>query len=365
MSNWFQLVTKDQANTKSSAADRWREALLSESATLREAIRCLDRSGLQIALAISDDGQLIGTLTDGDIRRALLREFEMSSPIAKILHAEPLVVPPELGRDAVMQIMQANRIHQIPIVDERRHVVGLHLMDELIPPKTRSNLMIIMAGGEGRRLRPHTENCPKPMLQVNGRPMLEHIIQRAKHDGFGHFVIAINYLGHLIEEHFGDGSELGVHIAYLREKNPLGTAGAIGLMSERPAEPFLVSNGDVLTDIRYGELLDFHCRHGATSTMAVRLHEWQHPYGVVRTNGVDIVGFDEKPVSRSHINAGIYVLDPRALDALTPGERCDMPALFSLLQSQGERTIVYPTHESWLDVGRPDDYRTANNGSSN
>ncbi len=163
----------------------------------------------------------------------------------------------------------------------------------------------------------------------------------------------------MIEEYFGDGSRLQVKIDYLREESPLGTAGAIGLLTPRPESPFLVSNGDVLSDIRYGELLDFHCLQGAVATMAVRLHEWQHPYGVVRTSGVDIMGFEEKPIVRSHINAGIYVLEPAALDTLNPGEHCDMPTLFSRLQERAARTIVYPMHEPWLDVGRVDDLKQA------
>jgi NDP-sugar pyrophosphorylase family protein len=190
--------------------------------------------------------------------------------------------------------------------------------------------------------------------------MLEHIIERAKGEGFGRFIFAIHYLGHMIESHFADGTRWQLQIEYLREQSPLGTAGALSLLQPRPDAAFVVSNGDVLTDIRYGELLDFHSRHRAMATMAVRLHEWQHPFGVVRTKGVDIIGFEEKPVARSHINAGIYVLEPAALDALNAGEACDMPTLFSRLQERGARTIVYPMHEPWLDVGRPGDYAEAN-----
>jgi NDP-sugar pyrophosphorylase family protein len=255
--------------------------------------------------------------------------------------------------------MQANKIHQLPVIDERRRVLGLHLWDELIVPGHRPNLMIIMAGGQGTRLRPHTEHCPKPLLPVGGKPMLEHIIERAKSQGFERFVLAIHFLGHMIEEYFGDGSRWGVQVEYLREDSPLGTAGAISLLVPRPEASFLVSNGDVLADIHYGELLDFHRRHGATATMAVRLHEWQHPFGVVHTKGVDIVGFEEKPVAKSHINAGIYALEPSALDVLESAEYCDMPTLFTRLQERAARTIVYPMHEPWLDVGRADDLARA------
>jgi len=248
----------------------------------------------------------------------------------------------------------------LPVVDIGYKVVGLHLWDEITAPADRPNLMVIMAGGLGTRLRPHTENCPKPMLPVAGKPILEHIIERAKLEGFCHFVISIQYLGHIIEEHFGTGARLGVRIDYLKEPTPLGTAGALGLLSPRPELPFVVTNGDVLSDIKYGELLDFHARHFAVATMAVRLHEWQHPFGVVQTKGVDITGFEEKPIARTHINAGIYALSPDALNTMTANNHCDMPTLFEQLQVEGKRTVAYPMHEPWLDVGRPDDLNRAN-----
>lgn len=337
----------------------WRASLISPDATLHQVIRSLDESGLQIVLVVSPDGVLLGTVTDGDIRRGLLRGLDMSSPVTEIVRRDPLVVPPEINREAALQLMQANGVHQLPVVDGGRVVVGLHLWDELLAPGQRPNLMVIMAGGRGTRLRPHTENCPKPLLPVGGKPILEHIIDRAKAEGFRHFVLAIHYLGHMIEDYFDDGSRWQIQIDYLREESPLGTAGAIGLLSPKPEIPFVVCNGDVQTDIRYSELLDFHCRHGAFATMAVRPHEWQHPFGVVRTKGVDIIGFEEKPVVRSHVNAGIYVLEPGALDALEVGEHCDMPTLFNRLQERSARTIVYPMHEPWLDVGRADDLERA------
>ena len=190
--------------------------------------------------------------------------------------------------------------------------------------------------------------------------MLEHIIDRAKLEGFNYFVLAVHYLGHMIEEHFGNGESLGVQIDYLREETPLGTAGALGLLSPLPNAPFVVTNGDVITDIHYGELLDFHIRHTAAATMAVGIHEWQHPFGVVHTQGVEIVGFEEKPIARSHINAGVYVIDPMVLSLLTADAHCDMPTLFERLQAKAQLTAAYPMHEPWLDVGRPDDLKQAN-----
>lgn len=345
---------------KPSSIELWRKTLLSENVSLQEAIRNLDETALQIIVIVSAAGTLVGTLTDGDIRRGLLRGLDLNSSITEIIYREPLVVPPQVGRDTVLQLMQANKVRQLPVVDEKRRVVGLHVWDQLMVPLQRpNNLMVIMAGGQGSRLRPHTDKCPKPLLPVGGKPMLEHIIERAKAEGIQRFVFAIHFLGQMIEDYFGDGSRWQVQIEYLREESPLGTAGAMALLNPRPDMPFLVSNGDVLTDIHYGELLDFHCRYGASATMAVRLHEWQHPFGVVRTKGVDIIGFEEKPVSRSHINAGVYVLAPNALDVLNLGEHCDMPTVFSRLQERAARTIVYPMHEPWLDVGQPNDYDQA------
>jgi NDP-sugar pyrophosphorylase family protein len=190
--------------------------------------------------------------------------------------------------------------------------------------------------------------------------MLEHIIQRAKAEGFRRFVIAIHHLGHMIEDYFKDGNQFDVQIDYLRETSPLGTAGALSMLLPHPDMAFVVTNGDVISDIRYGELLDFHERNKACGTMAVRPHEWQHPFGVVQMRGIDIVGFDEKPVSRTHINAGIYVLSPLALTCLAKDFACDMPMLFERLHSSGLRTIAYPMHEPWFDVGRPEDLNRVN-----
>lgn len=343
----------------------WRKAILPAQATIQQAISNLDQVAVKIVLVVNEAGELEGTISDGDIRRGLLKGLDLNSLITNVIHRNALVVPPEMTREMVMQLMVANKIQQIPVVDEHRHVVGLHLWDEIATPPVRSNLMVIMAGGMGTRLRPHTENCPKPLLPVAGKPMLEHIIENAKLEGFSHFVLAVHYLGHMIEEHFGNGEQFGVKIDYLREQTPLGTAGALGLLSPRPDAAFVVTNGDVITDIRYGELLDFHVRHDAAATMAVRVHEWQHPFGVVQTQGVEIVGFEEKPIARSHINAGVYALDPDALNALPCESRCDMPTLFEHLQEQSRRTVAYPMHEPWLDVGRPEDLRHANGQLNN
>ena len=339
---------------------RWQRAVIANSSSIHEAIAVLNLAGTKLVMVLNERGELQGTVTDGDIRRGLLRGVELNQSILNITNMEALVVPPAMSRETVIRIMVANKIEQLPIVDEQRRVVGLHLWSELVADVARDNLMVVMAGGLGTRLRPQTEQCPKPLLSVAGKPILQHIIERASNQGFSRFVLAINYLGHMIEDYFGDGNRFGVQIDYLREESPLGTAGALTLMHTTSRSPFLVTNGDVLTDVRYGELLDFHVRHSAMATMAVRVHEWQHPFGVVQIDGIQIAGFEEKPIYKSHINAGIYVLEPEALKFLKSNAYNDMPQLFTSLKEANCRTVAYPMHEPWLDVGRPDDLIRAN-----
>jgi len=344
----------------SESKDSWKRAILSIDATISQAIENLNEASVKIVIVTNKSGVLEGTISDGDIRRGLLRGLDLASPISTILRREPFVVPPQMGRAMVLQIMAANKIQQIPIVDQSQRVIGLHLWDEINVFPNRENLMVIMCGGKGTRLMPKTENCPKPLLHVAGKPILEHIIDRAKSQGFTRFVLAIYHLGSMIEDYFGDGTKLGVEIQYLREDAPLGTAGALSLFAAPPSAPFIVTNGDVLTDINYGELLDFHHQNEAKATMAVRLHEWQNPFGVVQIDGLEIIGYEEKPITRSHINAGVYVIDPSTLGLLTKAQPCDMPIFFEQIQQTGQRVLAYPIHEHWIDVGRPDDFLNAN-----
>ncbi len=337
----------------------WRRATVPVEDTIEAVVRSLNDTALQIALIVSGDMVLEGTVTDGDVRRGLLRGLTLASPVRDIMHKDAFVVPSGLTRDGALDMMLANNVRHLPVVDGQRRVVGLHLWQEVSGTPSLENTVVLMAGGLGTRLRPLTEACPKPLLRVSGRPMLEHIIRRAKAEGFRKFAVAVHYLGHMIEDYFGDGTRLGVNITYLREDAPLGTAGALSLLPTGTLAPIVVMNGDVITDVRLSELVDFHGLHRSAATMAVRSHEWQHPFGVVRTSGIDILEVEEKPVVRTHINAGVYVLDPRVLATLEPGQRCDMPTLFMRLRAAGERTIAYPMHEPWLDVGRKDDFDRA------
>jgi dTDP-glucose pyrophosphorylase len=340
---------------------RWKKSIIHSSSIVHDAVLALQSASIKIVMVVNDAGELVGTISDGDIRRALLKNVTLKDSVRNVLRKDPVVLAETASRDLALKLMKANKIEQIPIVNQGNQPIGIHLWGEAIEnQRLRPNLMVIMAGGEGKRLRPHTEFCPKPMVEVAGKPMLEHIIERGKSEGFNKFLCSLNYMGHVIEDYFGDGSALDVSIKYIKENIQLGTAGALSLLAQDIDIPFVVSNGDVLSDIKYGELLDFHIHYGADATMAIRLHQIQHPYGVVQVDGINITGFEEKPVLSSYINAGVYVLDSVALQHLRINESCDMPTLFERIQFSGGRTIAYPMHEPWLDVGRPDDLLMAN-----
>ena len=338
----------------------WQKSILKLDSSIQQAISNLNNSGLKIVLVVDDKNEFIGTISDGDIRRGLLANLSINDAIKNVIHYEALVVPPEFAKESALKLMELNQIFQIPIINNQKNIVGLFLRHSIAVEYKRNNIMVIMAGGIGKRLLPHTENCPKPMLEVSGKPILEHIIERAKSEGFKNFILSINYLGEMIEDYFGTGEKLGVNIEYVREKKPLGTAGSLSLLNLKTEDPFIVSNGDVITDIRYGELLDFHNKNNSTATMAVNLYEWQNPYGVVGLDGIDITGFDEKPIHRTHINSGVYALSKDALSFLEKDSHCDMPKLFDRLLAKSEKIIAYPMHEPWLDVGRAADLNKAN-----
>lgn len=340
--------------------ESWRQAIILNACNVLQGIKTLNESQVKIALVVNESGKLEGTVSDGDVRRGLMRGIELAAPIQEIFNPDPIVVPPHLTREVVVQLMKTNRIFQIPIVDEDSQLLGLHLWDEVSTTVERPNAMIIMAGGKGTRLHPQTNTCPKPLLPVGGKPILEHIIERATSQGFSKFVIAINYLGDMIESYFGDGKSFNVQIEYLREEKPLGTAGSLSLLDPLPKIPFVVTNGDVISDINYGDIIDFHVEHNAIATMAVRLQEWQNPYGVVQMRDFQIYEYIEKPLVRSYINAGVYVLNPSPIQSLVEGEPCDMPDIFQKLLSESRLVVAYPIHEGWIDVGQPKDYFLAN-----
>lgn len=344
-------------------SQKFRDTMVPASGTIHDAMRSLESSSMQIVLVVSEDEKLVGTLTDGDIRRAILEGSSLACEIGGIVNRSPLVVSKNFSEDEVLNLMQEKRVHQIPVVEDSGVLIGLYCWDEIKKITSIDNVVFIMAGGLGSRLLPLTENCPKPLIKVNGTPMLELIINRAKLEGFRNFIISVNYLGSMIEEYFGDGSRWGIGITYVRENTPLGTAGSLSLIQEELDAPFIVTNGDLLTNVSYRSMLRFHDVHNAVATMAVRQYELQNQFGVVKIDGLQITGFEEKPIYQSYINAGVYVLSPAILKGMDAGVRLDMPELFGHIRNKGLNTIVYPMHEYWLDVGYPADLIRANEGS--
>jgi len=327
---------------------------------IREAIRVLDQNAKQILLVVDGENRLMGTVTDGDIRRGILKGISLDEHTSRIMGSSPTVAYVGDDRQSILAMMRKKKLHHIPVVNEQNQVAGIEFLEELIQPHLKENWVVLMAGGLGSRLRPLTNDCPKPMLKVGNKPLLETILENFIEYGFRHFYISVNYMADMVKDYFGDGARWGVEIRYLEEDQKLGTAGALSLLPSKPQAPLLVMNGDVLTKVNFRQLLDFHATHESMATMCVREYDFQVPYGVVRIEKDRITGIDEKPVQRFFVNAGIYVLAPEALQAIPAGQFFDMPTLFETLIAKGEETVVFPIREYWLDIGQLADYDRAN-----
>jgi dTDP-glucose pyrophosphorylase len=339
--------------------DEVNNAAVSTDLELRVAVEKLNANPLKF-LACIQNGRLVGTITDGDLRRALLNGVRLGDTVKEAMHSDPFVVSEDSTIDMVGEIMDMNGIDYVPIVDGDHKLVGLHRRALQARAAVSAAQMIIMAGGKGVRLRPATNNCPKPMLLVADKPMLQHIIEKAKAQEIKKFTICVNYLGNVITDFFGDGRWLDVEIDYVFEKKNLGTAGALSILSPKPSSPFLVTNGDLITDLKYMELSAFMESHDADGAMALREYELENPFGVVDLNGASVIGITEKPVLRSHINAGIYAFKPSVLSLLEENTACDMPKLIERVIKNSGKIVGFPMHEKWLDVGRAEDLKTAN-----
>ena len=341
---------------------QWRSTLLQSTASLAEAIRIIDASSKQICLVVDGEERLLGTITDGDVRRAILNSVPLDAPVDRVMNRAPTTLPPGHAREDALQLMRGKQLHQLPVVGSDRRVVGLALIDDLITEgRTADNWVVLMAGGLGSRLRPLTENTPKPMLKVGVKPLLETTIENFAQQGFRRFYVSVNYLADKVKEYFGDGARWGCEIRYLEEKEQLGTAGALGLLPERPQSSLIVMNGDVLTKVSFGHLLAFHREHKAAATMCVREYDFRVPYGVVQLDGARISGLVEKPVHSFFVNAGIYVVEPSLLDDVPrDGRQFHMTHLFENARAAGQDTAAFPIREYWIDIGQVDDLARAN-----
>lgn len=338
----------------------WKTIAVPPHTALETAIAVLDKGGRGIVIVTAPNDVLLGTVTDGDVRRALLRHLPMTTPVSEVMCTTPRVAEIHWTRDKTLSVMEATRLLQLPVVDSARRVVGVETMHEMLDRKRLDNPVFLMAGGFGKRLFPLTQDCPKPMLKVGDKPILELILQSFADAGLHRFYISTHYLPEVIRDHFGDGSRWNVSIQYVHEESPLGTGGALGLLpQDEIGLPLFLMNGDLLTGVNYRSLLDFHQRHEGAATLCVREYESQVPYGVVQSDGHRITQIVEKPVQRYFISAGIYMLSPELVRRVAPGERIDMPTLLEREIAAGRAVNMFPVHEHWLDIGRMDDFLRA------
>jgi len=331
------------------------------SESFQTALSEMDKRGKQILLVIDSDKKLIGTITDGDLRRAILRKVSPNENVGKVLNPDPICVDERFSGSAVRDLMKSKSIHHVPIIDENGVLMGVHTEDMLVSSTHLGLQAVIMVGGYGRRLGELTKNCPKPMLHLGGKPILQTIIEQLQSAGIHKISLAVNYLASQIKEFFGDGNRFGVAIDYIEEPEPLGTAGALRLMKDVQDEPLLVINGDILTSVNFAHVLRFHNRYSAIATMCVREYKFQVPYGVVNLNGVYIEGLEEKPAATMFINSGVYIVNREALSMIPGNGVFQMTELFDLLREKGFATVAYPIHEYWKDIGSPEDFQEAQN----
>jgi dTDP-glucose pyrophosphorylase len=337
----------------------WRKAVVGSEATVSEAIAAIESGSIQVALVLDGQDRLVGIVTDGDIRRGLLRGVQLSGPAADVMNRSPVSVPATLSREERLHLMRQKSIRQLPLLDDGGKLIGVETFDELIEAPHYPNPVLIMAGGLGERLGALTRERPKPMLNVGGRPLLETIIRNVVQQGFGNIFISVNYRAEMIMDHFGDGSALNARIEYVREAERLGTAGALGLLPQPTDLPVVVTNGDILTTVNYGALLDFHNGTSAEATMAVREHKVHVPYGVVTANEGYLQAIREKPTESWYVSAGIYVLGPSVFKHVERGVHIDMPAVLERVVADKGRVAIYPIREYWLDIGRMEDFEQA------
>ena len=344
----------------------WSEVTLKTSDALETAIKVLHAGGLQIALVLDNKGKLLGTITDGDIRRALLKPYGMDCLVEEVMNDSPTTALSSDSSDLILAIMKSGNLLHMPIIDENDVVVGLETLQNLTYDKKYDNPVFLMAGGFGTRLHPLTEEIPKPLLNVGNHPILETILVRIIKAGFHNFYISTHYKSEMIQTYFGDGSAWGVNIQYIKEETPLGTAGAIGLLPKNlPKLPVLMMNGDVLTKVNFEHLLSFHKEQKGIATMCIREYDVQIPFGVVNVEKQQAKSIEEKPIRKFFVNAGIYVFEPELVNKVNPNTHIDMPNLLEMQINEGRPVSIFPIHEYWLDVGHMKEYESAHDSFSN
>lgn len=339
----------------------WQKTLISQSDTIKQSLEIINNEALRVALVVDSNQHLVGVVTDGDIRRGLLKNLSLAEPVSLVMNLSPTTAKMGTRREALIDLMEKKSILSIPLLDEAGKLVGLETLHGALHRPQHQNPVFLMAGGFGTRLRPLTDSCPKPMLKIGNKPILETMIRSFIKAGFCNFYISTHFMPELIQAHFGDGSKLGINITYVHEESPLGTGGALGLLPKDLPEdlPLIMMNGDVLTKVDFQRLLDFHVSHDADATMCVREYDYQIPYGVINGEGNKITSMVEKPIQRFFVNAGIYVVSPRVIQSVPANHRIDMPTLLEQHMQERDNILMFPIHEYWLDIGRMDDFNRA------
>ncbi len=334
----------------------WRGTCVSPDTNMRSTLECLEESALQIVLVTDGDQKLLGVVTDGDARRALLKGLGMETAVSEFMVIDPQCGNVGDSREMLMNRMRSGSIHQMPIIDDSGVLVDIILAKN---KGTLPNNVVLMAGGSGVRLRPLTSDIPKPMLHIGNRPILETIISQLHNFGFVNFHISLNYLGEQIEAHFDDGTQWGISIKYLKENMPLGTAGSLSLLEQTLNEPIIVMNSDLLTKLNFEHLLAFHNAHNSSLTVCVRDYSYVLPYGIIEVEGQNLMSLQEKPQKKVLVNAGIYIIDPHVIDLIKPNSYTDMTDIIQQLIKNKDRPCVFPIHEYWLDIGQKHDFQRA------
>jgi dTDP-glucose pyrophosphorylase/predicted transcriptional regulator len=334
--------------------------LINKSASIREVLALIDANAMQIALVVDEGKKLIGTITDGDVRRGLLKGVSLTDSIESIIFYNPITAKLSDSKEEIVKKSLAKELHQIPILDEQSCVVGLVEIEELIRPIVKKNKVVLMVGGLGTRLYPLTHDIPKSLLKVGDKPILQNIVERFADYGFLDIIMCVNHKADMIQDYFGDGKKFGVSIEYILETERMGTAGALSLLTDKPDEAFFVMNGDLLTNVNFEHLLDYHKIQNSMATMCVREYDFQIPYGVVDIEESHILSINEKPTHKFFVSAGIYMLSPSALDLIPSNQFYDMPSLFEKIITLDKNAISFPIHEYWLDIGRINEYEQAN-----
>ena len=339
--------------------NNWQKIVVSPEVSILDAMKIIDGAGTQFVMVLDETKKLLGVVTDGDVRRGILNNVSLSAPVAEIMNTHPRYLSDSVSRSEAISFLSEKRIAHVPLLDALGRVTSLVSIDERVALVEKHRTAVLMVGGLGSRLGELTTNCPKPMLPLGGRPVLEIIIENLKDHGFKNFIFCVNFKADVIQSHFGNGAEFGINIVYVHENKRMGTAGALSLIPMDTDGPLLVMNGDIVTKVNFSKLMEFHEEKEAAVTAAVRKYDFQIPFGVVKSENGQIKGIEEKPNYNFMVSAGINVIEKDCLGLLPPGEFFDMPQLIEAVIASKRVAQAFPIHEYWLDIGRMDDLERA------